>query len=166
MKKKIPKLVDELRMKLDGLPQVSHTTVIKAKENHLASKALKADLHKLANRRLGRAQDVATERVIGIVSLWAKRKYRNILVIFLRFCVSQESNNHFLNTTDEESVAMEEVKARGKAVQEVELSLQASDVDRNFDGIISNIDKDGKETKKAPEEENKPSIGANRTLMI
>ncbi len=62
-------------MKLDGLPQVSHTTVIKAKENHLASKALKADLHKLANRRLGRAQDVATERVIGIVSLWAKRKY-------------------------------------------------------------------------------------------
>ena len=74
MKKKIPKLVDELRMKLDGLPQVSHTTVIKAKENHLASKILKTDLHKLANRRLGRAQDVATERVIGIVSLWAKRK--------------------------------------------------------------------------------------------
>ena len=48
MKKKIPKLVDELRMKLDGLPQVSHTTVIKAKENHLASKILKTDLHKLA----------------------------------------------------------------------------------------------------------------------
>ena len=75
MKKKLPKLVDELRMKLDDFPQVSHTTVIKAKESHLASKALKSDLHKLANRRLGRAQDVATERVIGIVSLWAKRKY-------------------------------------------------------------------------------------------
>ena len=60
---------------------------------------------------------------------------------------------------------MEEVKALGRAVQEVEMSVQASDVDRNFDDIISNIDKD-KETKKAPEEENKPTIGANRTLMI
>ena len=60
---------------------------------------------------------------------------------------------------------MEEVKALGRAVQEVEMSVQASDVDRNFDDIISNIDTD-KETKKAPEEENKPTIGANRTLMI
>jgi len=83
-------------MKLDGLPQVSHTTVIKAKENHLASKTLKTDLHKLANRRLGRAQDVATERVIGIVSLWAKRKYFECCIIFLRFCGSQESNHSLL----------------------------------------------------------------------
>jgi len=131
MKKKIPKLVDELRMKLDGLPQVSHTTVIKAKENHLASKALKTDLHKLANRRLGRAQDVATERVIGIVSLWAKH---------------------------EESVAMEEVKALGKAVQEVELSIQASDVDR-IAGVIA------EELKKEPKNETSFSKG-NGTLMI
>jgi hypothetical protein len=85
-KKKIPKLVNELKMKLDGLPQVSHTTVLKAKENHLASKVLKTDLHKLANRRLGRAQDVATERVIAIVSLWAKRKYScDVSIIILVF---------------------------------------------------------------------------------
>jgi hypothetical protein len=79
-------------MKLDGLPQVSHTTVIKAKENHLASKVLKSDLQKLANRRLGRAQDVSTERVIAIVSLWAKRKFH---VMFPKFSCSQE----FPNTT-------------------------------------------------------------------
>lgn len=62
-------------MKLEALPQVSHTTVIKAKESHLASKTLKSDLHKLANKRFGRAQEVSTERVIAIMSLWAKRKF-------------------------------------------------------------------------------------------
>jgi len=142
-KKKIPKLVEELRMKLDGLPQVSHTTVIKAKENHLASKTLKTDLHKLANRRLGRAQDVATERVIGIVSLWAKH---------------------------EESVAMEEVKALGKAVQEVELSIEASDVDRNADdfSFISSVKKEEEELNEPNQESSSTSkgIGVNRTLMI
>ena len=74
-KKKIPKLVQELKVKLDALPQVSHTTVIKRKEQHLASKTLKSDLHKLANRRFGRAQEVSTERVIAVMSLWAKRKF-------------------------------------------------------------------------------------------
>ena len=74
-KKKIPKLVHELKVKLDALPQVSHTTVIKRKEEHLASKTLKSDLHKLANRRFGRAQEVSTERVIAVISLWAKREY-------------------------------------------------------------------------------------------
>lgn len=74
-KKKIPKLVQELKVKLDALPQVSHTTVIKRKEEHLASKTLKSDLHKLANRRFGRAQEVSTERVIAVMSLWAKREF-------------------------------------------------------------------------------------------
>ena len=73
-KKKIPKLVNELKAKLDALPQVSHTTVIKRKEEHLQSKSLKSDLHKLANRRFGRAQEVSTERVIAIMSMVAKRK--------------------------------------------------------------------------------------------
>ena len=62
-------------MKLDALPNVSHTTVIKRKEEHLTSKTLKSDLHKLANRRFGRAQEVSTERVIAVMSLWAKRKF-------------------------------------------------------------------------------------------
>lgn len=74
-KKKIPKLVQELKVKLDALPQVSHTTVLKRKEEHLASKTLKSDLHKLANRRFGRAQEVSTERVIAVMSLWAKREF-------------------------------------------------------------------------------------------
>ncbi len=78
-KKKIPKLVNELKIKLDNLPQVSHTTVIRAKESHLTSKTLKSELHKLANRRLGRAQEVSTERVIAIMSLWAKRKLLAVL---------------------------------------------------------------------------------------
>ena len=67
--------MQELKVKLDALPQVSHTTVIKRKEQHLASKTLKSDLHKLANRRFGRAQEVSTERVIAVMSLWAKRKF-------------------------------------------------------------------------------------------
>eukprot|EP00804_Cyclotella_cryptica_P007782 CCRYP_001391-RC/>CCRYP_001391-RC protein AED:0.05 eAED:0.05 QI:3891/0.8/0.83/1/0.4/0.16/6/351/188 len=94
--------IQELKVKLEALPQVSHTTVIKAKESHLASKTLKSDLHKLANRRFGRAQEVSTERVIAIMSLWAKH---------------------------EESVAIEEVRAIGEAVQEVELSVESSDLE-------------------------------------
>lgn len=105
-KKRIPRLVQELKVKLDSLPQVSHTTVIKRKEDHLASKMLKSDLHRLANRRFGRAQEVSTERVIAIMSLWAKH---------------------------EESVAIEEVTALGEVVQEVELSIQRTHVGASSD---------------------------------
>jgi len=105
-KKKIPKLVQELNRKLDFLPQVSHTTVLKRKEEHLSSKTLKSDLHKLANRRFGRAQEVSTERAIAVMSLWAKH---------------------------EESVATEEEKALREAVQEVELSIRGADVDAALD---------------------------------
>ena len=80
-KKKIPKLVQELKVKLDALPQVSHTTVIKRKEDHLASKILKNDLHRLANRRFARAQEVSTERAIAIMRLWAKREFCRALKI-------------------------------------------------------------------------------------
>lgn len=154
-------------MKLDGLPQVSHTTVLKAKENHLASKVLKTDLHKLANRRLGRAQDVATERVIAIVSLWAKRKYScDVSIIILVFRSGQETNIYSLITLDEESVAMEEVKALGEAVQEVELSVRASDVDRNFDDF-SYISVKKEESKKESKRDSSKGIGSvNRTLML
>ena len=87
-KKRIPKLVQELKVKLDALPQVSHTTVIKAKESHLASKTLKSELHKLANKRLGRAQEVSTERVIAIMSLWARRKWKSCSNGNFRDCAS------------------------------------------------------------------------------
>jgi len=108
-KKKIPKLVQELSKKLDALPQVSHTNVLKRKEEHLTSKTLKSDLHKLANRQFGRAQEVSTERAIAVMSLWA---------------------------THEERVAMEEVKALGEAIQEVELSINCADVDAALDSYL------------------------------
>ncbi len=75
---------------------------------------------------------------------------------------------NFFNTTDEESVAMEEVKALGKAVQEVELSIQASDVNRNADdfSFISSVKKE--EPRKEPNQESStsPVIGVNRSLML
>lgn len=76
----------------------------------------------------------------------------------------------FFNTTDEESVAMEEVKALGKAVQEVELSIQASDVDRNADdfSFISSVNKEEPKKEKEPNKENNTShvVDINRTLML
>jgi hypothetical protein len=123
--------VQELKVKLDSLPQVSHTTVIKRKEEHLASKVLKSDLHRLANRRFGRAQEVSTENVLAIIRLWAKRKY--ILKIF----IIQSCRYFFMafsfyfdspRQLDEESVAIEEVKALGEVVQEIELSVERKDV--------------------------------------
>ncbi len=73
----------------------------------------------------------------------------------------------FLNAIDEESVAMEEVKALGKAVQEVELSIQASDVDRNADdfSFISSINKE-EPKKELNESSNSQVVGVNRTLML
>jgi hypothetical protein len=80
--------VQELKVKLDALPQVSHTTVIKRKEDHLSSKILKNDLHRLANRRFARAQEVSTERVIAIMRLWAKREFSiNISYHFTYICI-------------------------------------------------------------------------------
>jgi len=66
-------------------------------------------LHKLANRQFGRAQEVSTERAIAVMSLWA---------------------------THEERVAMEEVKALGEAIQEVELSINCADVDAALDSYL------------------------------
>jgi hypothetical protein len=73
-KKRIPKLVQALKVKLDALPKVSRTTVLKRKEEHLTSKMLKSDLHKLATRRFRRAQEVSTECCVAVMNLWAKRK--------------------------------------------------------------------------------------------
>ncbi len=90
-------------------------------------------------------------------------------IIFLHFPVVVKILTFtFLNTTDEESVAMEEVKALGKAVQEVELSIQASDVNRNADdfSFISSVNKE--EPKKEPNQESSisPVISGNRSLML
>jgi hypothetical protein len=77
-RKRMPQLLDELQGKLDKMsPDVSHTTVKETKEAHLESKNLKTSLHDLAMRRLMRARETSTERVITILSLWAKEEEIN-----------------------------------------------------------------------------------------
>lgn len=74
-RKRMPVLVKELQVKLEAVgTDVSHTTVKEAKEAHLESKALKQELHDLSMRQLSRARETATERVIGLMTLWAKEE--------------------------------------------------------------------------------------------
>lgn len=74
-RKRMPMLVQELQTKLEAVdPNVSHTTVKEAKEAHLESKTLKGELHELSVRRLTRARETSTERVIALMAVWAKGK--------------------------------------------------------------------------------------------
>jgi hypothetical protein len=74
-RKRMPMLVQELQTKLENVdPNVSHTTVKWAKEAHLESKTLKAELHELSDRRLTRARETSTERVIALLAVWSKGK--------------------------------------------------------------------------------------------
>lgn len=100
-KKRMPQLLTELQGKLEKLgPAVSHTTVKETKEAHLESKNVKASLHDLAMRRLVRAQETSTERVVTILDLWAK---------------------------EEEINATEEIKALGEAMALLEKSVCSDD---------------------------------------
>ena len=79
--------MNELKAKLEALSaSVSHTAVKEAKERHLTSKALKADLQILANRRFQRAKEVATERVITILRLWSQREFTHLLLTLFFLC--------------------------------------------------------------------------------
>lgn len=69
-------------------------------------------------------------------------------------------------TLDEESVAMEEVKALGEAVQEVELSVRASDVDRNFDDFSYISVKKEEPKKESKQDSSKGICSVDRTLML
>lgn len=74
-RKRLSKLVTELQQKMDKIgPQVSHTLVKETKEMHLESKTLKTELHELAIRRLARARETSTERVVTLMSIWAKEE--------------------------------------------------------------------------------------------
>ena len=82
-KKNLPALVEELKVKLESLsPSISHTSVKKAKEKHLVSKAVKDDLQKLAERRFQRARETSTERVIAMIKMWAEREYSFFRCLF------------------------------------------------------------------------------------
>lgn len=71
-RKRLPALIDELQQKLEKLgPNVTHTVVKETKEAHLESKNIKAALHDLALRRLLRARETSTERVINLLKVLA-----------------------------------------------------------------------------------------------
>jgi hypothetical protein len=76
-KKRMPELLTELNRKLQKLgPDVTHTAVKETKDAHLESKALKAELHELALKRLMRARESSTERVITLATFWAKEEIK------------------------------------------------------------------------------------------
>lgn len=94
-RKRMPKLVQELQTKLEAVdPNVSHTTVKEAKEAHLESKALKAELSLLSDRRLTRGRETSTERVIALMAVWAKgkkigrKRMATSLLVLTRICFS------------------------------------------------------------------------------
>lgn len=53
---------------------VTHTTVKEAKEAHLLSKTLKAEIDELALRRFQRSKESAMNRIVSIMSCWATCK--------------------------------------------------------------------------------------------
>jgi len=95
--------VKELQAKLEQLgPDVSHTLVKETKEMHLESKSLKSELHDLALRRLMRARESSTQRVVTILTLWTK---------------------------EEENAATSELKALGEAMAALERSVGKISID-------------------------------------
>ena len=102
-RKRLGKLVKDLQAKLDAIPpDVSHTLVKETKEMHLESKNLKAELHSLAVRRLTRSRETSTERVVAMISLWAK---------------------------EEEAAATSELKAVGDAMAALERAMEKESVE-------------------------------------
>lgn len=74
-RKRLPQLVKDLQVKLETVgADVSHTTVKEAKETHLESKTLKQELSALSMRRLTRAKEISTERVIALMTIWSKEE--------------------------------------------------------------------------------------------
>jgi hypothetical protein len=101
-RKRLPLLVAELEAKLEAVePKVTHTTVKETKETHLLSKSLKTDIIDLATRRFVRVRETSLERVVQLMTKWAKY--------------------------EERSTSME-IKAVGNVIQELERSLKLIDV--------------------------------------
>ncbi len=75
-KKRLTLLVKELKAKLATIgSSVSYTSVKKAKERHLGSKAIKGALEALACRRFQRLKESCTKNTLSIVNEWALCKY-------------------------------------------------------------------------------------------
>lgn len=117
-RKRIPGLVVELQAKMAKLgSNVTHTSVKETKEAHLESKSIKAALHDLALRRLLRARETSTERVINLLSVLAKGKNRKLN---WRMCVAFTSQylqlRCLFSFSGEESSCSEELTAVGSAL--------------------------------------------------
>jgi hypothetical protein len=111
MKKRLPHLVSELQVKLDGFgPDVSQTKLKEMKASHLASKEIKAELHELAVRRLIRSREASTEKVVLLIG-----------------CLSREV----------ESTSTQELKALGEAMAALERSIDKED----FDTVVYKLSK-------------------------
>lgn len=81
-KKRLTLLVRELKDKLDSIgSSVSYSSVKKAKERHLGSKAMKGALESLANRRLHRLKESATMNTLSLINEWALSTYFFIPVV-------------------------------------------------------------------------------------
>lgn len=91
---------------MSAVANVTHTDVKKLKEIHLVSKSLKNEISALATRRFLRLRETSTERVIGLLTVWAQ---------------------------NEEDAASAEIKALGEVIAEVE--RQFDNVDFSSDGI-------------------------------
>ena len=134
----MPLLVNELQAKLEDVgADVSHTTVKEAKETHLESKTLKGELHDLAVRRLTRARETSTERVIALMALWSKGEH----TICVSELISPRHIEKFSATcnltffcssiciTEEESAASSELKILKDVIRTIEVSIHRDAVD-------------------------------------
>ena len=100
-KKRLKLLVKELKEKLEIIgTSVSYSSVKEAKERHLGSKALKAELASLASRRLQRLKESCVEHSLSIINEWVLR---------------------------EESAAKIEAKSLAKVIKEIESNVRKNE---------------------------------------
>lgn len=119
-----------------AVKNVTHTDVKKLKEIHLLSKSLKAELSALATRRFLRLRETSTERVIGLMTVWAQRTYFLRRVMDCCLCRDHPFNHvycFYSTNIDEEDAATAEMKALGELIGEIE--RQFANVDVTGDGI-------------------------------
>ncbi|GAX14943.1 hypothetical protein FisN_12Lh354 [Fistulifera solaris] len=111
MKKRLPHLVSELQVKLDGFgPDVSQTKLKEMKASHLASKEIKAELHELSLRRFVRSREASTEKVISLIKFLSR---------------------------EVENTSTQELKALGEAMAVLERSIDKED----FDTVVYKLSK-------------------------
>ena len=79
-KKGLHHLVGDLQDSLESLnDKVSHTSVKEAKDKHLGSKTLKAELQALAIKRMTRSREKATDKTLRIIKSWVKCELLSVL---------------------------------------------------------------------------------------